>query len=247
MTNYDDYLQEQMKDPEFKKEYDALDSEFTAAQAQIDAREAEAKERWGATEAYQEYEAKAAKQSTSERQAAADGLMALFAEFGKNKEKPASDPKVQTQVQNLKDYITAHFYTCTNEMLSQLGMMYAAGGEFTENIDRAGGAGTAEFVYHAIRYYCDTWAEKQPSFCFHRAVSVETLPGCCLRVVFRDGVVKTYDMKRLFDHLPQLKALEEDPLLFAAARVSPGGYGIIWNEDLDLDCSEIYVNGEDAV
>ena len=104
MTNYDDYLQEQMKDPEFKKEYDALDSEFTAAQAQIDAREAEAKERWGATEAYQEYEAKAAKQSTSERQAAADGLMALFAEFGKNKNRPASDPEVQTQVQNLKDY-----------------------------------------------------------------------------------------------------------------------------------------------
>lgn len=135
---------------------------------------------------------------------------------------------------------------CTNEMLSQLGMMYAAGGEFTENIDWAGGAGTAEFVYHAIRYYCDTWAEKQPSFCFHRAVSVETLPGCCLRVVFRDGVVKTYAMKRLFDHLPQLKALE-DPLLFAAAQVGPGGYGIIWNEDLDLDCNEIYVNGEDAV
>ncbi len=54
-------------------------------------------------------------------------------------------------------------------------------------------------------------------------------------------------MKKLFDDLPQLRALEEDALLFAAARVSPGGYAIIWNEDLDLDCNEIYVNGDDAV
>jgi hypothetical protein len=47
--------------------------------------------------------------------------------------------------------------------------------------------------------------------------------------------------------LPQLRALEKDALLFAAARVSPGGYGFIWDEDLDLDCNEIYVNGEDAI
>jgi len=31
----------------------------------------------------------------------------------------------------------------------------ASGGEFTENIDRAGGAGTAVFAAEAIRLYCE--------------------------------------------------------------------------------------------
>lgn len=86
----------------------------------------------------------------------------------------------------------------------------------------------------------------RPAWYFHKAASVETLPDCRLRVVFKDGVVKTYDMKQLFADLPQLKALAEDPDLFASARLDPGGYGIIWNDELDLDCNEIYVNGEDA-
>ena len=40
MTSFKDYLNEQMKDPEFKKEYDALDVEYTIKQAMIDARKA---------------------------------------------------------------------------------------------------------------------------------------------------------------------------------------------------------------
>ena len=52
------------------------------------------------------------------------------------------------------DYITEHFYTCTKEILNGLGKMYSAGGEFTENIDRAGGSGTAEFTAKAIEVYC---------------------------------------------------------------------------------------------
>ena len=40
MTSFKNYLNEQMKDPEFKKEYDALDVEYTIKQAMIDARKA---------------------------------------------------------------------------------------------------------------------------------------------------------------------------------------------------------------
>ncbi len=40
MTNFKDYLNEQMKNPEFKKEYDALDVEYAIKQAMIDARKA---------------------------------------------------------------------------------------------------------------------------------------------------------------------------------------------------------------
>ena len=38
MMNFDDFLNTQMKDPKFKKEYDALEPEFEIIQAMIDAR-----------------------------------------------------------------------------------------------------------------------------------------------------------------------------------------------------------------
>ena len=40
MTNFDDFLNEQLKDPEFKQEYDALEPEFKIIQAMINARKA---------------------------------------------------------------------------------------------------------------------------------------------------------------------------------------------------------------
>ena len=40
MTKFNDYLNEQMKDPAFKEEWDALEPEFTIMQAMIDARKA---------------------------------------------------------------------------------------------------------------------------------------------------------------------------------------------------------------
>ncbi len=40
MTKFNDYLNEQMKDPAFKEEWDALEPEFTIMQAMIDARRA---------------------------------------------------------------------------------------------------------------------------------------------------------------------------------------------------------------
>ena len=42
----------------------------------------------------------------------------------------------------------------TKEILSGLGKMYAAGGEFTGNIDSYGGEGTATFAHQAIEAYC---------------------------------------------------------------------------------------------
>lgn len=45
-------------------------------------------------------------------------------------------------------------YTCSDEILAGLGKMYTGDGEFTANIDKAGGAGTAEFTGKAIEIYC---------------------------------------------------------------------------------------------
>ena len=65
-----------------------------------------------------------------------------------------SSEAVQLQVKKLQDYITEHFYNCSPQILSSLGKMYSGGGEFTENIDKAGGTGTAEFTDKAIQVYC---------------------------------------------------------------------------------------------
>jgi len=115
---------------------------------------ARAKAEWGQTEAYKEYEQKTANRTETEAQDAAAGLMALFARFGEKKEGRPDAEEAQALVNELQEYITAHFYTCTKEILSSLGTMYAAGGEFTENIDKAGGAGTAAFAAAAIERYC---------------------------------------------------------------------------------------------
>ena len=115
----------------------------------------EAKKRWGDTAAYAEYEQKTAGQSKEALQEAGEGLTALLAGFGELKERPASAPEAQALVKALQDYITTRFYTCTNEILAGLGQLYAAGGDFTDHIDRAGGPGTAAFAAEAIRLYCN--------------------------------------------------------------------------------------------
>ena len=119
---------------------------------EVKAYEAEAKERWGSTAAYREFEEK--KASGADFDERGRKLMELFAHFGPLKELSPSDPAVQEQVAALQAMITQNFYTCTPEILKGLGAMYTADERFRKNIDRAGGEGTAEFVGKAIEVYC---------------------------------------------------------------------------------------------
>lgn len=61
---------------------------------------------------------------------------------------------VQRLVNKLQDYITANSYHCTDEILADLGQMYALNDRFKNNIDKCG-EGTAEFVSEAIKIYCN--------------------------------------------------------------------------------------------
>ena len=108
----------------------------------------EAKEKWGKTEAYQEYE-KRNKDDT-----AGDGLMEVFSEFGALLGADPAEEKVQTLVAKLQQFITDHYYTCTKEILRNLGQMYTAVGSMKDNIDARGGLGTAELAGAAIEIYC---------------------------------------------------------------------------------------------
>ena len=120
----------------------------------IDEYSKQAKEQWGKTEAYKEFEEKSKDWTEDTARDIAKDMMKLFVVFGEMKEKNPADVEVQAQVKKLQEYITEHFYHCTNEILLGLGRMYSGGGEFTENIDKAGGEGTAEFTTKAIEIYC---------------------------------------------------------------------------------------------
>lgn len=129
--------------------------DFTAFDTKkIDEYAAQAKATWGKTDAYREFEKKNEGRTGEDQQKIAEGMMELFVEFGTMSDRNPSDALVQTQVRKLQNYITEHYYTCTKQILKGLGEMYSGGGSMTENIDRAGGDGTAEFVTRAIRVYC---------------------------------------------------------------------------------------------
>ena len=113
--------------------------------------EAEARKRWGNTEAYREHEKKTNRYTKEKWTEANDGLMAIFAEFASCKANGAtpSSAEVQALVINLQNHITNNYYTCTDEILAGLGKMYVADERFKKNIDKTGD-GTAEFVAEAI-------------------------------------------------------------------------------------------------
>ena len=113
-----------------------------------------AKEAWGNTKEYKEMAEKQANRTEAENDQVIRDFMRLFTEFGGLRSLSPDADAVQEQVGRLKAFITEHWYTCTDQILSGLGQMYAAGGEFTENIDRAGGEGTAAFTAAAIAVYC---------------------------------------------------------------------------------------------
>ncbi len=120
----------------------------------IDEYALQAKKQWGTTAAYKEFAQKSAKRNREEEGNVAEKLMQLFVEFGKLKESTPDSDAVQQQVKKLQTYISEHYYQCSDEILFGLGRMYAEDDEFTGNIDRAGGKGTAAFTAEAIRVYC---------------------------------------------------------------------------------------------
>lgn len=123
--------------------------------SKIDDYAAQAKLQWGNTDAYKEYEKKAENRTESEQDRINAGLMEIFTRFGKIKEVSPESAEAQSLVKELKEYITEHFYTCTDEILLGLSSMYSGGGSMTENIDAAGGKGTGEFSARAIEVYCN--------------------------------------------------------------------------------------------
>ena len=126
-------------------DYTAFDTE------KIDRYAREAREKWGKTEAYKEFETKTA---GKDMVSIGEKLMDIFREFGEVRHLSPASADAQALVRKLQEFITENYYNCTNQILFGLGQMYAAPGEMNENIDKAGGAGTGVFARDAITIYC---------------------------------------------------------------------------------------------
>lgn len=78
---------------------------------------------------------------------------------------------------------------------------------------------------------------------FHKIKSVSPLADFRLSVRFCEGVTKLYDIKPLFDKIAAFNRLRQNPEEFGCVAVDVGGYGIVWGDDLDLSCDELFEHG----
>lgn len=78
---------------------------------------------------------------------------------------------------------------------------------------------------------------------FHKVKSVTPLQGNKLSVQFSEGVAKEYDASKLDLIWPSFKTVLCEYDSFSKVEVDTGGYGIVWNDQVDLSCNELWDNG----
>ena len=78
---------------------------------------------------------------------------------------------------------------------------------------------------------------------FYKIQDVKPLEKYKLLVTFTNREIKIYDIEPLFDKWTIFKDLIYINGLFQQVKVDAGGYGISWNDDIDLSCDELYYNG----
>jgi len=78
---------------------------------------------------------------------------------------------------------------------------------------------------------------------FHKIKTINPLPDYTLLVEFENKEKKQYCIKNLTNEIAAFKALFFIPGLFEQVKVDVGGYGISWNDEIDLSCNELYYNG----
>lgn len=76
-----------------------------------------------------------------------------------------------------------------------------------------------------------------------RIQEVKPLDDFYIEVLFMGGEIKRYDVKQLFPVFPQFEVFKTDVMLFKSVKVDTGGYGISWNDELDLEADTIWEDG----
>ena len=115
----------------------------------------EAREKWGKTDAYKEYERKSKNRTKDQEQNLGGQVMDFFAKLGSLRPCAPDSEAAQAWAKELQAFFTEHYYNCTPQIFRCLAESYAGGGSMTENIDKAGGAGTGAFAKEVIDVYLD--------------------------------------------------------------------------------------------
>lgn len=76
---------------------------------------------------------------------------------------------------------------------------------------------------------------------FPKIESVTPLPDRNLSVRFVGGETKVYDCRPLLEREP-FSSLQNESF-FRQVKVDVGGYGVSWNDSIDLSESELWING----
>jgi hypothetical protein len=101
-------------------------------------------------------------------------------------------------------------------------------------------------MWHTQKFKKAAWFGVDVSISdFPKIESVIPLADFKLWVTFASGVEKIYDCRPLLTE-PSF-ALLRSPALFRAVQVDPGGYGISWNDELDLSETELWRGGVSAL
>ena len=133
----------QMTSEDFKALFDGFDPAD---------HEAEAKARWGNTDAYQESARRTKQYGKPEWEAIRNESEEIYARLGALMQQgaAASDPAVQAAVEDHRRHIERWFYPCSGQMHKGLGEMYVADPRFTATLDKKAGPGFARFFRDAI-------------------------------------------------------------------------------------------------
>ena len=79
---------------------------------------------------------------------------------------------------------------------------------------------------------------------YYKITSLVALDDYILLLGFSNGEYKKFDLKPLMTKYPVFKDLETIPNLYKQVKIDIGGYGIVWNDYLDLDGTGLYEKGE---
>lgn len=81
---------------------------------------------------------------------------------------------------------------------------------------------------------------------FHRIEEIIPLENMILKIKFKNKIIKYYDVKKILNKIEKFKILENTSI-FNNVKVDVGGYAIVWNDELDISCEELYNNGFEKI
>ena len=78
---------------------------------------------------------------------------------------------------------------------------------------------------------------------FHKVKSLKIISKYELEITFENDQIKYYDVSKIFEKWKIFEDLKKIDGLFEQVKVDNGGYGISWNDEIDLECEELWEHG----